>query len=190
MMAIHFAREKDIPFLGVCYGFQLAVIEFARNVCGLKHANSTEINPDTPHPVIDLMPEQRDVENKGATMRLGAHKITIKRDTLAHRLYGAEEIYERHRHRWEVNPQHWDTLKKQGVVFSGKSPDGRRMEILELPDRFFFLASQFHGEFKSRPSKPSPEYYGFVRACLDRKQGRSAPKFKLEPTEIPSLRRK
>lgn len=190
MMAIQFAREKDIPFLGVCYGFQLAVIEFARNVCGLKHANSTEINPDTPHPVIDLMPEQRDVENKGATMRLGAHKIIIKRDTLAHRLYGAEEIYERHRHRWEINPQHWDTLKKHGLVFSGKSPDGRRMEILELPDRFFFLASQFHGEFKSRPSKPSPEYYGFVRACLDRKQGRSAPEFKLEPTEVPSLRRK
>ncbi len=190
MLAIRFARENNIPFLGVCYGFQLAVIEFARNVCGLENANSTEIDPDTPHPVIDLMPEQRGVENKGATMRLGAHKIIIKRGTLAHRLYGAEEIYERHRHRWEVNPQHWDILEKHGLVFSGKSPDGRRMEILELPDKFFFLASQFHGEFKSRPSKPSPEYYGFVRACLDRKQGKSAPEFKLEPTEIPSLRRK
>ncbi|MFQ6087085.1 MAG: CTP synthase [Candidatus Bathyarchaeia archaeon] len=190
MMAIHFAREKDIPFLGVCYGFQLAVIEFARNVCGLTNANSTEINPETPHPVIDLMPEQRGIKNKGATMRLGAHKIIIKRGTLAHRLYGTEEIRERHRHRWEVNPKHWDILEKHGLVFSGKSPDGRRMEILELPDRFFFLASQFHGEFKSRPGKPSPEYYGFVRACLDRKQGKSAPEFKLEPTEIPSLRRK
>jgi CTP synthase len=190
MMAIHFAREKDIPFLGVCYGFQLAVIEFARNVCGLENANSTEINPDTPHPVIDLMPEQRGIENKGATMRLGAHKIIIKKGTLAHRLYGAEEIYERHRHRWEVNPKHWDILEKHGLVFSGKSPDGRRMEILELPDRFFFLASQFHGEFKSRPSKPSPEYYGFVRACLDGKQGKSAPEFKPKPTEIPSLRRR
>jgi CTP synthase len=190
MMAIRFAREKDIPFLGICYGFQLAVIEFARNVCGLENANSTEINPDTPHPVIDLMPEQRGIEDKGATMRLGAHKIVIKRGTLAHRLYGAEEIYERHRHRWEVNPQHWEVLEKHGLVFSGKSPDGRRMEILELPDKFFFLASQFHGEFKSRPSKPSPEYYGFVRACLDRKQGKPAPEFRLEPTKIPSLRRK
>ncbi len=190
MMAIRFARENDIPFLGVCYGFQLAVIEFARNVCGLENANSTEINQNTPHPVIDLMPEQKDIKNKGATMRLGAHKIIIEKETVAHILYEAEEIYERHRHRWEVNPKFWDTLKKHGMVFSGKSPDGRRMEILELPERFFFLASQFHGEFKSRPSKPSPEYFGFVRACLDRKQGKSAPKFNLEPTEIPSLRRK
>jgi CTP synthase len=190
MMAIHYARENNIPFLGICYGFQLAVIEFARNVCGLENANSTEINPDTPHPVIDLMPEQRDIKDKGATMRLGAHKIVIKRDTLACRLYGTEEIYERHRHRWEVNPQYWDILEKHGLVFSGKSPDGRRMEILELPDRFFFLASQFHGEFKSRPGKPSPEYYGFVKACLDRKQGKSAPEFELKPAQAPSLRRK
>jgi CTP synthase len=190
MMAIHFARESNIPFLGICYGFQLAVIEFARNVCGLKEANSTEINAGTPHPVIALMPEQRGIKNKGATMRLGAHKILIETSTLAHRLYGAEEIRERHRHRWEVNSEHWDILRKHGLIFSGKSPDGRRMEILELPDKFFFLASQFHGEFKSRPTKPSPEYYGFIRACLDRKQGKSAPEFKLEPTEIPSLRRK
>ncbi len=190
MMAIRFARENNIPFLGVCYGFQLAVIEFARNVCGLENANSTEIDPNTPYPVIDLMPEQKDIKNKGATMRLGAHKIIIEKETIAHILYEAKEIYERHRHRWEVNPKFWDTLKKHGIVFSGKSPDGRRMEILELPERFFFLASQFHGEFKSRPSKPSPEYFGFVRACLDRKQGKSAPKFNLEPTEIPSLRRK
>ncbi len=177
MMAIRFAREKDIPFLGVCYGFQLAVIEFARNICGLEDANSTEIKADTPHPVIDLMPEQRRIKNKGATMRLGAHRIIIGRGTLAYRLYGAEEIYERHRHRWEVNPQHWEVLEKHGLVFSGKSPDGRRMEIMELPDRFFFLASQFHGEFKSRPSKPSPEYYGFIKACLDKKLGKSKPEF-------------
>jgi CTP synthase len=190
MMAIRYARENDIPFLGICYGFQLAVIEFARNVCGLKNANSTEINPNTPHPVIDLMPEQRDIENKGATMRLGAHKIIIKKGTLAHTLYGAEEIHERHRHRWEVNPQHLDTLEKHGLVFSGRSPDGRRMEILELPDKFFFLASQFHGEFKSRPGKPSPEYYGFVKACLDRKLGKPAPELKPREAQVPSLRRK
>lgn len=177
MKAIRFARENDIPFLGVCYGFQLAVVEFARNACELKEANSTEINPDTPHPVIYLMPEQKGVEYKGATMRLGAHKIIIKKGTLAHKLYGTEEIHERHRHRWEVNPDYWKILEKNGLVFSGKSPDGRRIEILELPDRFFFFASQFHGEFKSRPSKPDSEYYGFVKACLNKKMGKAKPEF-------------
>ncbi|MEM4643631.1 MAG: CTP synthase, partial [Candidatus Bathyarchaeia archaeon] len=178
IMAIKFARENNIPFLGICYGFQLAVIEFARNVCGLKDANSTEIDPNTPHPVIDLMPEQRRVEYKGATMRLGAHRIIIEPGTLAHKLYKSLEIYERHRHRFEVNLDYVKTLREHGLVFSGKSPDGKRMEILELPEHFFFFASQFHGEFKSRPSKPDPEYYGFVRACLDRKLGNSIPEFK------------
>jgi len=175
MAAIRFARENDMPFLGICYGFQLAVVEFARNACELEVANTTEVNPDTAHPVIDLMPEQRGVEYKGATMRLGAHKIMIKKETLAHRLYGAEEIYERHRHRWEVNPDYWNVLEKHGLVFSGRSPDGRRIEILELPSKFFFFASQFHGEYKSRPGKPDPEYYGFVKACLDKKLGKSTP---------------
>ncbi|MEM2699165.1 MAG: CTP synthase [Candidatus Bathyarchaeia archaeon] len=170
--AIKFAREHNIPFLGICYGFQLAVVEFARNVCGLKDANSTEIDENTPHPVIDLMPEQYKVAYKGATMRLGAHKIILKEGTLAHKLYGSTEIYERHRHRYEVNPEYIGILERHGLVFSGRSPDGRRMEILEIPDKFFFLASQFHGEFKSRPGKPSPEYYGFVKACLDRKLGK------------------
>jgi CTP synthase len=177
MKAIRFARENNIPFLGVCYGFQLAVVEFARNACELKEANSTEINPETSHPVIDLMPEQKGVKDKGATMRLGAHKIIIKKETLARKLYGAEDIYERHRHRWEVNPDYWKILEEHGLIFSGKSPDGRRMEILELPDRFFFFASQFHGEFKSRPGKPDPEYYGFVKACLDKKMGKAKPEF-------------
>jgi CTP synthase len=173
MKAIRFARENNVPFLGICYGFQLAVIEFARNVCELENANSTEINPETPYPVIDLMPEQIGVKSKGATMRLGAHKVVITKDTSAHKLYNSEEIYERHRHRWEVNPAFWDVLAKNGIVFSGKSPDGRRMEILELPDKFYFFASQFHGEFKSRPNKPDGEYYGFIKACLDRKMGQS-----------------
>jgi CTP synthase len=175
--AIKFTRENDIPFLGICYGFQLAVIEFARNVCGLKDANSTEINPTTPHPLIDLMPEQRGVEYKGATMRLGAHKIILEPDTLAYRLYGNTEIYERHRHRFEVNLDYMDILKKNGLCFSGKSTDGRRMETLELPDSYFFFASQFHGEFKSRPGRPSPEYRGFIRACLSRKLGKPKPEF-------------
>lgn len=171
--AIQFARENNIPFLGICYGFQLAVVEFARHVCGLEDANSTEINSSTSFPVIDLMPEQHGVEIKGATMRLGAHKIMIKKGTSAYSLYQSEEIYERHRHRYEVNPKHRPTLEKYGLVFSGRSVDGRRMEILELPEKFFFFASQFHGEFKSRPAKPDPEYYGFVKACLDRKLGRA-----------------
>ena len=174
---IRFARENGVPFLGICYGFQLAVIEFARHVCNLEHANSTEINPDSPKLVIDLMPEQRGIEIKGATMRLGAHKIIVEPNTLACTLYKSEQIYERHRHRFEVNLDYSGVLKKNGLVFSGKSTDGRRMEILELPNHFFFLASQFHGEFKSRPGKPDPEYYGFIKACLDRKQGKSKPEF-------------
>jgi len=177
IMAIQFARENDIPFLGICYGFQLAIVEFARNVCNLKEANSTEISQDTPHPVIYLMPRQRGLKYKGATMRLGAHKVIIKKGTLAYKLYKRSEIYERHRHRWEVNPKYWKILEEHGAVFSGKSPDRRRIEIMELPDRFFFFASQFHGEFKSRPGRPEPEYYGFVKACLDKKLGKERPEF-------------
>jgi len=175
--SVKYARENDVPFLGICYGFQLAVIEFSRHVCGLKDANSTEINPDSPYPVIDLMPEQRGIEIKGATMRLGAHKIVIEPDTIAHKLYKCDETYERHRHRFEVNLDYSEALRKNGLVFSAKSTDGRRMEMLELPDRFFFFASQFHGEFKSRPGRPDPEYYGFIRACLDKKLGKKKPEF-------------
>ena len=177
IMAIKYARENNIPFLGICFGFQLAVVEYARNVCGLKDANSTEINPETPHPVVDLMPEQKTVTYKGATMRLGLHEISVKPNTIAYKLYKSEKIYERHRHRFEVNPNYIQILEKHGIIFSGKSPDGRRMEILELPSNFFFFASQFHGEFKSRPRKPDPEYYGFVKACLDRKLGKDVPEF-------------
>ncbi len=175
--AIQYARENDIPFLGICYGFQMAVVEFARHICQLNDANSTEICENNQFPVICLMHEQHDIEYKGATMRLGAHKVLIKEDTLAHKLYGATEIYERHRHRWEVNPEFWDLLNENGMVFSGTSPDGKRMEILELPQQFFFFASQFHGEFKSRPERPEPEYYGFIKACLDKKLGKTRPEF-------------
>ncbi len=175
--AIKFARENNIPFLGICYGFQLAVIEFARNVCGLKNANSSEINPNSPHLVIDLMPEQRGVEYKGATMRLGSHKVVIEPNTIARSLYGCDEAYERHRHRFEVNLDYLKLLKEKGLCFSGKSTDGRRMEILEFQKHYFYFASQFHGEFKSRPSKPSPEYYGFIQACLFKKLGKQKPVF-------------
>jgi CTP synthase len=175
--AIKFARENDYPFLGICYGFQLATIEFARNVCGLKDANSTEINPNAPHPVIDLMPEQRGLETKGATMRLGAHKIKLEKESIAYNLYKSEEVYERHRHRFEVNLDYFETLTKNGLYYSGKSADGRRMETLEIPTKYFFFASQFHGEFKSRPGKPSPEYSGFINACLNKKMGKAKPTF-------------
>jgi CTP synthase len=176
--AIQFARENNIPFLGICYGFQMAVVDFARHVCGMEGANSTEIDPSSPNPVIDLMPEQRGVEIKGATMRLGAHKIVVEPETMAYKLYGCGEIYERHRHRFEVNLDYLDMLKKNGLVFSGKSADGRRMEMLELPSNYFFFASQFHGEFKSRPGRPDPEYYGFIKACLDKKLGKPQPEFR------------
>lgn len=171
--AAKYARENDIPFLGICYGFQLAVIEFARNVAGLTDANSTEINPDTPYPVIDLMPEQRGIEIKGATMRLGVHKVVLQKDSLAYKLYGAEEIQERHRHRFEVNLDYIEALKNKGLCFTGKSSDGRRMETLELPDKYFYFATQFHGEFKSRPGRPEPEYFGFIQACVNKKLGKA-----------------
>lgn len=175
--SIKFARENNIPYLGICFGFQLAVIEFARNVCGLKDANSSEINPNSPHLVIDLMPEQQGVEYKGATMRLGAHKVLIEPNTVAHELYKRDEAYERHRHRFEVNLDYLNILKDNGLCFSGKSKDGRRMEILEFNDNYFFFASQFHGEFKSRPGRPSPEYYGFISSCLNKKMGKAKPVF-------------
>ncbi len=175
--AINFARVQDIPFLGICFGFQLAVIEYARNVCGLKMANSAEIVSDSPHQIIDIMPEQRNIKDKGATMRLGAHKIVLGPESLAHSLYRTNTIYERHRHRFEVNLDYLDILKNNGLVFSGKSTDGRRMEILELPNQYFFFATQFHGEFKSRPGKPSPIYAGFIKACLSKKKGKAKPTF-------------
>ena len=152
------------------------------HTCGLKNANSTEINPKTPNPVIDLLPEQREIKYKGATMRLGASPITIKPNTLAYRLYRAKTIYERHRHRYEVNPKYWDAFRKQGLVFSAFTPSGDRMEILELPTHYFFLATQFHPEFKSRPGKPDPAYYGFVKAALNKRLGK--PKIEFEEEKL------
>jgi len=167
IMSIKFARENNIPFLGICFGFQMAVVEFSRNVLGLKDANSTEIDPKTPHPVIDLLPEQRGVEVKGGTMRLGASNIILKEGTLVHSLYGRIIISERHRHRYEVNPKYWEALEKAGLIFSGISEDGRRVEFIEISNHRFFLASQAHPEFNSRPGKPSPPYLGFVKAAFN-----------------------
>jgi len=167
IMAISHARRKNIPFLGICFGFQMAIVEFARQI-GLVGANSTEIRPDAEHPVIDLMPEQHSVEQKGATMRLGANEIVLTPGTLAYQLYGRRVISERHRHRYEANQKYLARLEEAGLVFSGRSTDGLRMEVLEIPSQLFHLATQFHGEFKSRPNRPAPPYNGFIAACLKR----------------------
>ncbi len=166
--AIRYARENRIPFLGICYGFQLAVIEFARNVCQLKEATTTEINPDTKYPVIDFLPEQKKIVQKGGTMRLGQHKILLQKGSIFEEIYGSKEIYERHRHRYEVNPEFIDILEAKGLVFSGKSEDGVRMETLEFKDHPCFIASQFHPEFQSRAAKPSPPYNKFIQVASQR----------------------
>ncbi|ENN96375.1 CTP synthetase [Methanocaldococcus villosus KIN24-T80] len=162
--AIKYARENNIPFLGICLGMQCAVIEFARNVCGL-NADSTEFNPETEHPVIDLLPEQKNIKEKGGTMRLGSYKAILKEGTLTYKLYGKKEVYERHRHRYEVNPKYHDILEKHGLIISGKSPDGKLAEFIELKHKFF-IATQAHPEFKSRPNTPHPLFDGLVKASL------------------------
>ena len=169
--AIEFLRKNKIPFLGLCYGMQIACIEYARNVCKLKNANTSEINKNTEYPVIDIMPEQKKnlkERNFGATMRLGAYPAKLKNGTIARNAYKSNEISERHRHRWEVNPDYVEILQEKGLIFSGTSPDERLMEIIELPKNKhpFFVASQFHPEFKSRPLKPHPLFKEFVKAGI------------------------
>jgi CTP synthase len=164
--AIRFAREQGIPFFGICLGMQLAVVEFARHVCGLERANSSEITQSSPHPVVDLMPEQRDVTDKGATMRLGAYPCALADGTRSRAIYGRAEISERHRHRWEVNNNYRDALEKSGMVLSGLSPDGRLVEMIELPGHPYFVACQFHPEFKSRPLDPHPLFVHFIAAAV------------------------
>jgi CTP synthase len=168
--AIRFAREGRIPFLGLCLGLQCAVVEFARNVCGLEGANSSEFEPTTPHPVIDLLPEQKDVVDMGGSMRLGAYPCHLLEGSLAHEAYGREKmVYERHRHRYEVNPAYHRELQEHGLVFSGMSPDRRLVEIIELPEHPFLVAGQFHPELKSRPTRPHPLFRDFVGAALARR---------------------
>lgn len=170
--AIQFLRENKIPFFGLCYGMQLAVIEYARNVLKLKGAHTTEVNSETLHPVIDIMPEQKKLlkEGKyGATMRLGAYPCRLRAGTVAREIYGKENISERHRHRFEVNPEYVDQIYEAGLIFSGTSPDGRLMEIAELPKNKhpFFLGTQFHPEFLARPLRPHPLFSAFIRASKD-----------------------
>ncbi|MEC9489272.1 MAG: CTP synthase [Halanaerobium sp.] len=168
--AIKYARENKIPFLGICLGMQCAVIEFARNVLGLAGANSSEFAPDNPYPVIALMPEQMDVEEMGGTMRLGLYPCKLKKGSLARELYGEEVIYERHRHRYEFNNQFRTQMVRNGMSLTGLSPDERLVEIIEIPEHPWFLGSQFHPEFKSRPNRPHPLFAGFVGAAVREKQ--------------------
>ena len=160
------AREENIPFLGLCLGLQLAVVEYARDVCTLTGANSTEFDPKTPYPVIDILPEQKAITEKGGTMRLGAYEAVVGKGTRVNTLYRSRAISERHRHRYEVNPEYHKTLTDKGLVFSGMSRDGRLVEFIELPHLRYFVATQAHPELKSRMDQPSPLFYGFVQACL------------------------
>jgi CTP synthase len=166
--AARVAREREIPYLGICLGMQIAVAEFARHVAGLEGANSTEFDPETPAPVIDLLPEQKEVADMGGTMRLGADPVKLHEGTRAREVYDDDAvIYERHRHRYEVNNLLRRKLEAAGMVFSGTSPDERLVEVSELPDHPFFVASQYHPEFKSRPERPAPLFREFVRAALN-----------------------
>lgn len=164
--AIKVARETGLPYLGLCYGMQMAVIEFARHVCGLQGAHTTEVNPETPHPVISLMPDQFGVTDKGATMRLGLWPCRLADGSLAAQLYGGPEVSERHRHRFEVNNAYREQLSRGGLSFSGVSPDRRLAEIIELPGHPYFIATQFHPEFRSRPNRAHPLFSGLVSAAL------------------------
>ncbi|ELY79930.1 glutamine hydrolyzing CTP synthase [Natrinema gari] len=163
--AVQYARENDVPFLGLCLGFQMAVVEYARNVLGFEGAHSAEMEEDTPHPVIDILPEQYEVEDMGGTMRLGEHTTVIEPETLAYDLYGDTSCSERHRHRYEVNPEYFDAFEDEPLVFSGTA--GNRMEILELEEHPFFVGTQFHPEYTSRPGQPSPPFLGLVEAVIE-----------------------
>jgi CTP synthase len=169
--AVRYAREQLVPFFGICLGLQMAVIEFARNVVGLKGANSTEMDASTPYPVVDLMPDQRGVTEKGATMRLGSYPCVLVPGSKAAAAYGASEISERHRHRYEVNNDYREALTSHGMVISGASPDRRLVEMIELPQHPYFVGCQFHPEFKSRPQAPHPLFQAFIGAALSARMG-------------------
>ena len=166
--AIRFARENKIPFLGLCLGMQCAVIEFARNACGMKGANSSEFDPKTKYPVIDLMAGQKGVEEKGGTMRLGAYPCKVKKGTMLSKIYNKEMVEERHRHRYELNNNFRKQLAEEGMVFSGIYPDLNLVEVIEISDHPWFLATQYHPEFKSRPTRPHTIFASFIKAAATR----------------------
>ncbi len=167
--AVRHARENGVPFFGICLGLQMAVVECARSLAGLAGANSTEFDPRTPHPVIDFLPEQKCIADKGGTMRLGAYPCVLKEGSLARAVYGEAQISERHRHRYEFNPEYRERLEKAGLAVSGTSPDGRLPEMIELPGHPYFIGCQFHPEFKSRPAAPHPLFAAFIAAALKRR---------------------
>jgi CTP synthase len=173
ILACRVARELGIPYLGICLGMHVAVSEFARHVVGLDGANSTEMDPETPYPVIDLLPEQKEVEDLGGTMRLGAQAVELEAGTRAREAYGETVVHERHRHRYEVNNHFRPRLVEHGLVVSGTVYEGRLVEIVELPDHPWFVACQFHPEFKSRPTRPAPLFREFVGAALARSRVRT-----------------
>ena len=173
ILACQVAREREIPYLGICLGMHVAVSEFARNVCGLDGANSTEMDPETPHPVIDLLPEQKEIEDLGGTMRLGAQAVELEEGTRTYAVYDESVIHERHRHRYEVNNHFRPQLVEAGLVVSGTFQGGRLVEVIELPEHPWFVASQFHPEFKSRPTRPAPLFRGFVGAAVERARERA-----------------
>ncbi|MEW6443489.1 MAG: CTP synthase [bacterium] len=175
ILAASFARKHRIPFLGICLGLQTAIIAFARDVCGLERANSTEFDGDSPHPVIHLMPDQAGIATKGATMRLGSYPCALREGTLAHRVYGCTEIYERHRHRYEVNNDYREVLSSHGLLLSGLSPDQRLVEVFELKDHPWYLGCQFHPEFKSRPMNPHPIFREYIKAALENRRRAGEP---------------
>ncbi|MFV8826298.1 CTP synthase [Alkalihalobacterium sp. APHAB7] len=166
--ALQFARENKVPMLGICLGMQLASVEFARNVLGLEGANSAELNPETNYPIIDLLPEQKDVEDMGGTLRLGLYPCKLVDGSVAHQAYNEQVVYERHRHRYEFNNEYRQQMEEKGFVFSGTSPDGRLVEIIEIQDHPFYVASQFHPEFVSRPTRPQPLFREFINASLNK----------------------
>ncbi|MDH4176371.1 MAG: CTP synthase, partial [Thermoleophilia bacterium] len=178
ILACQVAREREIPYLGICLGMHVAVSEFARHVCGLDGANSTEMDPETPHPVIDLLPEQKEIEDLGGTMRLGAQAVELLEGSAVRVAYGTPTVHERHRHRYEVNNAYRDRLAAGGLLVSGTFQSGRLVEIVELPEHPWFVASQFHPEFKSRPTRPAPLFREFVGAALHRARERAAVRVK------------
>ncbi|MDG7027427.1 MAG: gamma-glutamyl-gamma-aminobutyrate hydrolase family protein, partial [Nitrososphaerota archaeon] len=164
------ARVAGVPFLGLCYGFQLASVSFARNVLGLKGANTTEVDPRTPYPVIDLLPEQRKVTDLGGTMRLGGHDVYIEKPSRAFDIYGKGKIRERHRHRFELNQEYLKRFEENGMRYTAFSDDHRRAEIMELEGHPFYMGTQYHPEYVSRPEEPEPIYVAFLKACVERAQ--------------------
>lgn len=168
ILAANYARTHGIPYLGICLGMQIAIIEFARNVLNMQGANSAEINPETPFPLIDILPEKKNISDLGGTLRLGQYPCVLNEKSKSYQLYGEKEIFERHRHRYEVNNDYRDSLLQGGMIFAGTSPDNHIVEMIELPNHPWFVACQFHPEFKSRPNKPHPLFRGFVTAAAER----------------------